>query len=438
MIIPFTSLSNGGAIDISYFRKTGNIQLLRKANISLLKEVLFIKVIGDYTEIEVEYKLKNNSEWQQIQYGFPVDAFESNWTYGIPLWPIFKGKNDIVEYFRAKENGHDIIVYQWVVDSAYSAKSINLNEGLYDEKDTYTILRKWYSTTIYFSKGEIKTLKIFYKIKNTMRDKVPGFCFIPRYTDRNFTYHLTPSSNWGNGMVNEFDLKIDLTDLALVGAEYSVTGIEHLKNDCSIISLNSVNYNLNNSDRINIHYNNHHLKLSKFIKDFKLPHNRVKSIKSSSNNLTVNNLIDNFYQTTWTGKQGDWIEIEFEKIPEKNVESMISLAGLLVLNGDYSCKNKFDNSGKLEKVRIKINDTFFFNTEPWKQDEGNIIINLDRPIYKVVNYKYIDGFATILADGDGLDFNRNIKINKIRIEILSVVGNIEKKVTLSELYFLGR
>ena len=437
ILTPLTSFPNGGPVDISHFRKTGNIRLLRKADISLLKENLNIKVTGDYTEIEVDYQLKNNGDQQQIQYGFPVDAYETNWHYGDPGWPIFEGNNDFVEYFRVLENGQEIKVNKWVVDSVYTAQSTNLNEGLYGHKDQYTILRKWYSTTIDFEKGETIGLKVLYKVKNTMRDKVPGFSFVHRFTDRHFTYHLTPSSNWGDGIVKEFSLKIDLTDLASKGAEYSVTGIENLKNGNNLYSYSSTEYDLNSSNRINIRYNNSHIKLSEFIKDNELPNGIIKSIKSSSNNLTIKNLLDDSSQTTWTGKQGDWIEIEFRKTPRKNGKGNIAPAGILVLNGDYSNKENFDRSGKLKNIKVIVNDTITFNTEPWEGEEGKRVIQLDNPAFRIVHDKYIHGLATIIADGDGLLWYRADHLYKIRIEILTVDGNAGKEVTLSELYFVG-
>jgi len=435
---PLTSYSNGGPVDISHFRKTGNIRLLRKADVSLLKENLTIKVIGDYTEIEVEYQLKNNGNQQQIQYGFPVDAYETDWHYGDPGWPIFEGDNQFVEHFRVLANGQDIKVTNWVIDSIYSAQSTNLNEALYNSPKQYTILRKWYSTTIDFTKGETKELKVLYKIKNTMRDKMPGFCFIHRFTDRHFTYDLSPSSNWGDGIVREFTLKIDLTDIASIGAGYSVTGIDNLKNTNNLYSYNMTEYNLNKSDRIDIHYNNSHIKLSEFIITQELPKDIIKSVKSSSNQSTVKNLLDNSHITTWTGKPGDWIEIEFQRNQRKNGKGYISPAGILVLNGDYSSKENFDKSGKMKNVKVIVNDSIAFNTEPWEGGNGKRIIKLDKPVFREVNEKYIPGLAIIIADGDGLGWYRSDGNYKIRIEILTVDGNARKEVTLSELYFVGQ
>ena len=435
---PLFSYSNGGPVDISHFRKTGNIRLLRKADVSLLKENLNIKVIGDYTEIQVEYHLKNNGKQQKIQYGFPIDAYETNWHYG-DSYPVFDKHNDFVDYFKILENEHELKISYWVVDSFYKAQSVDLNEGFYRSEDTSVILRKWYSTTIDFKQEEIKVIKVFYKVKNTMRDKVPGFCYVNRYTDRHFTYHLTPSSNWGNGIVDEFNLNIDLTDISAVGADFIISGIDSLTNINNQFIYSTKNFDLNRSERINIHYNNSFIKLSEFIKEKELPKNIIKSIRSSSNSSTINNLIDDSFQTTWTGKQGDWIEIEFNKIHRKKGKGIIYPAGILVLNGDYSNKEKFIKSGKLKIITVIINDSIIYNSEPWEDEQGKKIIHLDKPFFKNINTKYIAGLATIIAEGDGLVLwnYRNYRLCKIRIQIQAVDGNAGSDVTLSELYILG-
>ncbi len=80
LIILLNSLflfANGGVVNYSHFRKTGNIRLMQKADISLIKEELFIKIEGDFTIIEVKYLLKNNGEDDILIYGFPVDAYET-------------------------------------------------------------------------------------------------------------------------------------------------------------------------------------------------------------------------------------------------------------------------------------------------------------------------------------------------------------------------
>lgn len=432
ILTPLITLSNGGPVDISHFRKTGNIRLLRKADVSLLKENLNIKVVGDFTEIEVEYHLKNNGKRQNIQYGFPVDAYEIDWYYGMPHGPVFSKDNDFVEYFKIFEREQALKITYWVLDSIYTAQAIDLNEG-YQHEEPYIILRKWYATTINFQEGETKIIKVFYTVKNTMRDKSIGMRFIDRYTDRHFTYHLTPSSNWGDGIVEEFNLQIDVSDIASVGAEFTVKGIEGLTESNYLFTYHSKDYDLKKSDRINIHYNYNHLKLSNFIKRRELKNGLIKSIKSSSNNETIHRLLDKSPKTTWTGKQGDWIEIEFNKVPESKGTL---LRGILALNGDYSNQENFEKSGKAKKLIITINDTTIYYDNIDMMEDKNRVINLEKPVFKNVDDNFTSGLAIIVADDGSFSFIREY-VYKIKIQILKVDSNENQEFTLSELYFVG-
>jgi len=428
------SYSNGGPIDMSHFRKTGNIKLLRKADISLLKEELKLKVVGDYTEIEVEYTLINNGEKAKIQYGFPVDAYETKWFYG-DAYPVFSKDNNCLQYFHVFENSAEIKTNQWIVDSVYKAKSINLNEGVYYPKEDFFIVRKWSSITLEFDSKEIKTLVIKCKIKNTLRDKIPGFCTVNRYTDRHFTYHLTPSSNWGDGIVNEFVVKIDLSDLVLNGSTYSLEGLVGMKKLGNVYSYSEKDYNLNESDRINIHYNNSHIIRAEFINKEKIQGNVIKSVSGSRNNHDIKNLLDGNPSTVWRGKLNDWVEFEFNQIERKSGKGNVTPSGFLILNGDYTDVEKFNESGKVLTVEVIINDTIVFNYEPWNGKNGKRTKKLERPIYVDVHEDLKKGFAIIIADGS--DFNRQ-KVEKIRIKILKIEGNNEDEFSISELFIVGR
>lgn len=428
LLIAHFAFANGGPVDMSHFRKTGNIRLLRNADISLLKEDLRIKVIGDYTEIEVNYTLQNNGETQQIQYGFPVDAYETDWGYG-DVYPVFSKENDCLKYFNVWENDEAIKVSQWIVDTLYKVKTINLREGANYHNDDYFISRKWSAITLDFEQNEVKTLQIKYKIKNTLRDKTPGFCYISRFTDRHFMYHLTPSSKWGNGIVNDFSVTIDMSGLVENNCDFTVLGLDDLVEQDNIYTFSTTNYDLKKSNRINIHYDNRHLKMRPFINEYGYSNQVIKSIKSSSNNATIKNLIDNNHTTTWTGKRGDWIEIEFQ--PNTPIR------GILWLNGDYSNEESFNKSGKVSRAKVIVNDTLVFNTTPWEGETP--IIQLEKSIFRNVETYNFKGLSTILADGTGLSFRQNskkVKTVKIRIEIIGATSN--NYVTLSELFFVGR
>lgn len=427
--LPFNCFSNGGPIDLGYLRKTGNIRLLRNADVSLLKENLFLKVVGDYTEIEVEYHLKNNGKEQKIQYGFPVDAYQWEWCHCMGF-PPFSKENDVVKYFKITSNEKELNVSHWVIDYEYSAKSINLD--LYPDYDSYGIMRKWYATTIDFRQGETQIIKVIYKTKNTLKDKLAGMRFVPQFTSRHFTYHLTPSSNWGNGVVHDFNLKIDVTDIAQVGAKFTIKGIEGLSNENHIFSYHAKDYDLKKSDRIDIHYQYNHFKLSEFIRKREVK-NIVKSIKSSSNNETVHHLIDKSPKTTWTGRQGDWVEIELVDKPKK-YQTLI-LRGVLALNGDYSNKENYEKSGKVKEVIITANDTIIYYDEIPKAFEKDRLVYVKESYFKDLSDSTMNGLASIIIDNVSIGFTEDY-IHKIRIQFLKATNQANKEFTLSELYFL--
>ncbi|MCU0391528.1 MAG: hypothetical protein MUE81_10450 [Thermoflexibacter sp.] len=433
IFIPFLAFANGGPIDESHFRKTGNIRLLRTADVSLLKENLHIKVVGDFTEIEVEYHLKNNGKKQKVQYGFPVDAYETDWYPTQMGTRVFEKEKDFVKYFKIIEHDRELKITHWVLDSVYTAKSVQLFSRYPDNKK-YTILRKWYATTIDFEQDEMKVIKVIYKVKNTLQDKDVGLRFTYFYSDRHFTYHLTPSSSWGDGKVGEFNLKIDVSDIALVSADFTVKGIEGLSNTNNIFSYYSKDYDLQKSDRIDIHYNYNHVRISPFIKKYDIT-NFVKSIKSSSNNETVQHLIDKSHQTSWTGSEGDWIEITLNEL--QNDKYHILIGCLLILNGDYASKEAFDKSGKIKKIGIVVNDTLIYDKDYWKNEKKNHVMTVETPVFKNLTDELMCGLANIVID-ERHQFGLPDKIYKIKIKFLKTNKEAGEKFTLSELYLLGR
>jgi len=426
-IFPCVLYSNGGPLDMSHFRKTGNIRLMDKKEVLLKKEDLKIKVIGDFTEIDVNYELQNLGKKQNIQYGFPVDAYETVWGYG-DVGNVFSEYNDCIQYFYVYDNEEQIQVSQWIVDNVYKVQAIDLDEGPYHRKnEEYQIVRKWSAVTLEFDENEIKNLRIKYKIKNTLRDKNTGFKFIPRYSIRNFTYDLNPSSNWGNGLVEEFSLKIDLTDLGSSKSIYSLNTKNLSEVEKNVYSKSITNFDLKKASRINISYDNRHLKLTDFFYENEVSKQRIKSINCSSKNKNSLSLIDNLNTTKWNGEKDDWIEIQFKERKENDK----SIRGILILDRDYSSKEKFNKSGKLKAVKVIINDKIEFNTEPWEGENGSRIIKLEQKKYKKVNDKDVVGLSTIIADGDGFYEN----IDTIRIEIVEIEG---ESVDLFEIYLVGR
>jgi hypothetical protein len=145
IIIFFSSpiFSNGGPVDVSLFRKTGNIRLLNKANISLESEDLRLIIENDFTIVKVKYVLKNNGVDETVIYGFPIDAFEGKRYSDYEGNPFKFEDNQVVniEYFNAFIDQEKIRITNWITDILYA---VQFNQ------QSYKIYRKWFIAKINF------------------------------------------------------------------------------------------------------------------------------------------------------------------------------------------------------------------------------------------------------------------------------------------------
>ncbi len=431
---PLFVLANGGPVDWSMFRKTGNIRLMQKADVDLLEEDLSIKVEGDFSIIKVKYLLKNKGKNQRIQYGFPVDAYDAWWFYGDPPDQAFGIHNDPLIYFKVKQGDKNLKVNQWVVDSVYTAQSVNLKEGMYGQGNRkFSILRKWSVVSLSFEKGETKTLEIEYKIKNTLRDKIPGFSRIFHFTDRHFTYHLTPSGRWGDGLVGKFKLSINIQDVMEKKGTFKINGIENLKEkESGIYVFEQTNYDLKKKDRLHIHYDYRYILKADFIDRRVLSRNQILSIKSS-NPQNLEYLIDNNPNTVWKGQEGDWIEVKIKA----GTDGYQGANSIMFLNGDYSSYASFLKNPFAKNLKVNFNDTLIYRTKPWLGEESPTTIHFKNHKYVSVKNELKKGFSEVLVEEVSLPFRvgRLSEVNKIRIQILK--GSKNGKVCISDLFFLG-
>ena len=438
IFLSISIFANGGPVNISNFRKTGNIKLMQKADFSLLEEVLNIKIVGDYTYVEVKYRLKNNGKKDRITYGFPVDAFECDWYFGESEGPNpFSWRNsEIVTSFEAYEDALRLKTTSWVHDSLYQVQSYNLNEGFLSDRKYY-VTRKWFMLKLDFDSLEEKSITIKYKVENTKRDKLPGFCFIPRYTDRHFTYHLFPSSKWGDGIVKNMQINIDIQDLKENNSQFIVDGLDSLECTETGYKLSMNDYDLTQSDRINITYNNSHLKIAEYLKYNNTTYKVIERAIVSTDAKNTKCLFDGNSETFWTGKVGDWIEITVNK-DIYNDNNFFTLGGLMILNGNYSNIENFENSGQIRTCKIIVNDTIDYNIEPWDIENGSKTIKLNKGEYRDV--EDISGNSIILADNTYIRGVPNAPTKKIKIIVTSIYPgfNNENTFSISEIYFVGR
>ncbi|WP_338793872.1 hypothetical protein [Bernardetia sp. MNP-M8] len=373
------AFANGGVVDENYFKKTGNIRLLQKADISLLKEDLRIKIVSDTTFIEVTYFLKNNGNTQSVHYGFPVDMYEEPWKTKdyISLLNFDIWVNDVRQkytYWRVKED------YQ-------SKRGHNYNNTVHFVESK--IDRQWYALKLDFEKEAIQTLTVIYAIQNYRSDYYYGFGFIPTPSERQFVYDLFPSSSWADGIVKDFSVIIDLSDLYQHECNPKIEGLENLKNEKGVYTFKTKDFDLKKRSYLAVIYNNQRRVIANNLKR-EYEFFPITSISSSAENAEY--LIDNDPNTVWKGKEGDWIKIKLPKvltyIKDRNGETkskIIYPMGIGFLNGDYSSKEKFDSTGKIKKMLFQVNGITIIN-----YDDADAVINA----IKLKNACFLSHFDT--------------------------------------------
>lgn len=446
------SFSNGGTYDHSHFRKTGNIRLMQKADVKLLKEDLKITIIGDYSYVEVKYTLQNNGGDQKIYYGFPVDAWGPDACFGMPCGPPFRFiswddgivcVDSIINEFEIKLDEKKLNHSVWVEDTSYFVKTESW-------RDSINIGRKWHQVFFEMKKGEKSELKVYYKIKNGYHDNSPGFSSTPDFDERNFTYHMTPSGYWGNGIVDEFNVVIDVQDISLEACKMKMDGLSDLKKSGNIYSATYKNFDLEKSDRINISYRQDFKLVSKFIQNEKFSNGSITSYSSSSEDKNLKNLFDDDENTVWKAKAGDYLVIYFDTIAQKKAGYSYSNGKIIdtnyyyqkpeafyLLNGNFKSETDFANSSKVRTVKVLVNDTTWINSEPWKQEVGKKYFSLPESVYSGQMEKYPMGDASLACDGirySAMTFGSPVR--KIKIYFSDIYKGNEEEFTISELIFI--
>ncbi|WP_291727075.1 hypothetical protein [Bernardetia sp.] len=445
-------LANGGPIDVSRFKKTGNIRLLQNADIELLKEDLSIKIVNDTTFIEVHYFLKNNGESQQVHYGFPVDLYARGDDYGVPfeVVPYYDFKK-YVKYFEPYLSGEKKEIIFWKNEKLYTS---NVYSGVspYREETLKDVPvdRLWYALQLDFEKDSTQELTIKYAVRNRKVGGAGGdMGFVPSTTKRYFVYDLFPSSSWSDGIVKDFSLKLDLSELKNYNCEYEIEGLENLKEEKNgIYSFEQSNFDLKKRSYISVNYDN----TRRFVAWYWKSHYGLAGIDSVvSSAPNANYLIDGDPNTVWKGKEGDWIKIFTKKcfeISSVGRRRYILPRGVVFLNGDYSSKEAFDESGKVASMYMKANnaqikepnkllknDTLYIHQRLLPLPKSDYFLE-SNDVYEVLqsptrySFSYLGMYSKSLA----FEYDTFFKVIEIRL-VKSTDSNGE--ISISDLYVLG-
>lgn len=432
LCIPLSIFANGApAYAKSSLWSVGNPTFRSISSIHILSERLNIKLNKDYSDVSVTYVLWNDSDtdFNNIEYGFPIDYVKAREPDSSFDW-----KDSYIRSIEFREN-EKILPHTKSSDIPLKEPSNNQKDKLYEwnfwlspeSRDTY---RKWFYTSLNIAKRSSIVLQVNYSIENRSGDNEPA---APWDLNGNQWYQLaydfSPAHYWGDGIIRDFYIQIETTDLDVVGnfskqkpiqyfyqeEEYddpkdfpiTIKGLNFKKNG-NFYTYRTKNFKLKESDPLVITYYMP-LPLESYIHKLINSNEYSFRVSTEQSNYPKLNLIDLDLSTAWVStnqaETNHWVEFEFNK-PK-------AIQGFLIVNGYHKSKKTYEENNRVKKLKVTLT---YPSDNATENLEESIIVDIPdnefQEIYlsELLNKSYFYDFA----------YDAEIPIKKIRLTILEV------------------
>ena len=426
--ISYAIFANGGPYYVSSIKSSGPLELKTETDIQLEREELNFFIDGDHVNVSAKYYLKNNGEKKDIDYAFLI-TFLADERYG--------NKTKLIDWYKDSKDISNII---------FTFNCNEIKSSYYDEKDWTSVndslyifsnksYKRWYTAKLNFDENTNNVLEVNYKISSYFINDNDHHATIPECTDRYFIYDLFPSSYWGNEIVNNYRMTINIKDLKnKLGDLISYPKGGKWINDTEYI-LEKINYNLKEAEEIKIIYDNKYEFITKIIDPLVKKGKGSYAVEVSSElpstkswNYSKNNLIDGDLTTAWVeGSKGFGIgeEINIEVEPKRG----ISYIGLI--NGFTLNEKTYYENARVKKLKLEIityEDSFIKLEQPYVKD-------FDIPD---ISYTYFDEDNYSKFQIPLFNCGEPPNIKKIKIKILDIYpGNKYEDLCISEILLGG-
>jgi hypothetical protein len=434
-LFPTLLFGNGSPINRSEIYGTGNIEMMKKKNISLDEETVSILIDGDYANVNLEYKFGNHGQADTVTYGFPIDLYyESE--------QLLNLAEKSLTNFKIEDSTGFLKAFKFTPRSKDEVSKL-LTGTINGQKR----LREWFISEIPFKEKEAKTVKVSYRVKNRLDDWVFTKSFRPEFSDRTFTYLLKPSQNWGDGIVKKCTIRMDLRNLLKSSGIIKEIYPKGYTNEKGVLTWKCSNLDLKRAEDIKLVYDNSAAALTKYISGERIQSKHVVSVKASSvlktdevniYNYEPKNLFDNDLNTAWCEGvkghgEGQWVEFNFA--------GNVSVGAIGIINGYTKREALYYANNRIKKIKLDV------EYQPGEYDERNpsgeskkdlkketTAIDLKQLQFNELNKNVQAPFISWLADYD----DNYRRVNKIRLTILEVSpGTKYNDTCISEVYFIG-
>lgn len=417
-LAPGLSWANGTPIDRSDVHATGNIRMIREANINLEEEMLRVVMEGDWAEVRAEYHLMNRGGGTTVAYGFPID-------YVNPAWCNDCDEPSEEDKAKAGKPLRDVRIE--VDGEAMTIRE--LTEPASEAAEPPPSLRTWVVTDLTFGEAQRHVVTVTYRVRNRLDDWAWSNSFDPAFSPRRFRYLLSPSGNWGDGRIPKLSISIDISALKELGATIKKIGPAGYTSDNDVLRWQFVNFDLSKAPDLEIEYDDGARLLSQYVAQHRLLAPELARAQASSTLVTptqpgrhdISKMLDGDLDTAWCegasdGGAGQTLTFEF-------MSAGVEAIG--IVNGYTKNRDVYQGNGRIKRLHV---------TAAYERETRQGSANLPQRDLRELNRRAIAPFIDWLDDIPAL----SQYTSKVELTIADVhPGARHSDTCISEIYFVG-
>lgn len=358
--------------------RSGNPVCREIKDINLLSEKLQINILPDgYCEVTVKYVLWNTSDkdYLDIDYAFPIDYVATDHEQSsLSIKNVFFSCNGETLDFKKSES--DILSKTGLEQlEPLGGTAFAGSPDILQEND---LLRRWYYTRFSVEKYALVNLEVRYCYRTLQwTDGIsPMAMDYEAATEGQFLYDFSPASNWGDGIIRDFYVEVNLNDQPATEEDWKygvrqTTGLDFQHKNADKLVYRTRNFDLTKAQPLFISY------CVAGVPTLEMLQRHLVSVKEytvktsqQQNAYPATNLCDMNLATAWVGKVGDWIEVTFD------TDQVI---GFCIVNGFHKSSQTYEQNNRIKTIRI----------DPKTEGLSEAVITMvDRP-YKPVYFENI-------------------------------------------------
>ena len=317
------------------------ITLKNDADIILKKENLVLRFVDESVIVSCDYVLYNQQN-EEKQFDFA---------------------------FNITESSYDSLMYYYITVDGNKLPSDLHKEAFHEENESS--YSWWELSKIKLAAKKETIVSICYRVE-TSNDGTYYRSFFDR--DNSFVYNLYPALSFGDGIIEDFSLTIDASDILSWNGKISKIVTKQIKN-----------LDLKKNRQIKISYNIKNYYFAKLYKMYGFRTNGISAtseLKEGKVLYSASNLMDNDCRTAWVESKSDFGQKERIKIPCSGW-----ITQLLIVNGFRKSEKTYYENNRVKRIALYVDGVKL----------GEMTFP-DRP------YCHVD-MSNILDEGELLNFN---------------------------------